>query len=211
MFPWPFLAPSLSKCSFALGSMTLGPKAPMSFGKTQPNSQDFSSHRRNSDHSDLSKDPASQNQLGLTTLVESVEAPDFPPSAFPNSASPWPFNTSRVPALENASLSSTFSTSLHPHLQDSTTSLHTTSSLPTSFYDHHDPSYSENSYSESYSEPSFSDQYTEPTDQPSFEDDNLKEQLPTEHPRYVSNSTIVYHASACGRVFKLKKTRENIR
>ncbi|KAJ5537426.1 hypothetical protein N7513_010612 [Penicillium frequentans] len=150
----------------------------MSSEHSQSNSQDYSSHRRNPD---LSEDPALQQFGHLSTPIESVQPPAFQQSALSNSASSWPFITSPVPALEASSLpSSAFHFSSLP--QGSTTPLHS-NSLPESFYDP-DPSYSEHSYSESsYSKPSYSEQYPEQTIHQSIEQNNYKEELPTEHPR----------------------------
>lgn len=112
-------------------------------GPEATDSQDYSSHRRNPD---LSKDPTSQ--LGLLTSLESVQTPAFQPGAYPSSVC-WPFNSSPIPALDSDLLSSAFSTVLNS--QDSTTSLHSASSLPDSFYNHNSP-YPVHSYSAPTSE-----------------------------------------------------------
>ncbi|KAJ5595063.1 uncharacterized protein N7459_001271 [Penicillium hispanicum] len=132
-------------------------------------SQDHSFHRRN--QRDLTKDPASHTEAGyLSTLIESVQAPNFQPGAFPVPASSWPFN-SAVPALENDSHpTQAFPVPLHQ--QHSTTSLHSSSSLPTPLLD---------------LDTSLSTQ----SDQPSFDESvNCKQQLTAEPARPKRRSTV---------------------
>lgn len=152
----------------------------MSSRKPHSSSQDYQSHRRNSD---LSEDPASQRGL----LPSSLQTPESQPGAYPSSG--WPFNSSPIPALNTDLQSSAYPTLLNP--QDSTTSLHSASSLPDSFYNHHFP-YPEYSHSAPCSEQS--------VDLSSSSVD-CKEQLSIEqHPRYA------YHLRSPAAQKKKKRT-----
>ncbi|KAJ5089961.1 hypothetical protein N7532_008645 [Penicillium argentinense] len=106
----------------------------MSFGDSR--SQQFSFDRRDPD--DQPKVPASQSDIGFpSTPIESVQAPGFQQGAFSIQSSAWPFN-SHGPALESHSRPiEVFSTSLDP--QGSSTSLKSSSSLPSSALDSDTP------------------------------------------------------------------------